>query len=217
MKDIVRSGDSRMCVRPLRFRTLSPSLPLLSSLLTLTLLLPTTAEAVTTSDSPTVRITALEKENSSLKRQVHALKVDHELLEERLARLSQEFELLRQMEMRESISSSSMQEHEVARLQELELELQNLKVRTLSQYEALTKQLTHIAQAISVEGKIDLSSSPNEEGEVYIVRAGDTLERIARRYGVTIKQLKEYNQLSSDKIIVGRKLKIPPQNHRDDS
>lgn len=150
-----------------------------------------------------VRITTLEKENSSLKRQIHALKVDHELLEERIERLQKEFERFKNVDLQEFVSQSSEQSssEETTALKELELEVKNLKQRTLNQYEALIKELKAI------------TSSPQEEAadtlETYTVRPGDTLERIARRYNISIKALKEANSLSGDKIIVGRKLKIP--------
>ena len=44
---------------------------------------------------------------------------------------------------------------------------------------------------------------------VYVVRKGDTLSQIARKQGVTLKQLKSYNGLTKDLIMVGQKLKIP--------
>jgi LysM repeat protein len=43
----------------------------------------------------------------------------------------------------------------------------------------------------------------------YIVKSGDTLEKIALKYKLTIKDLKALNQLTSDKIYVGQKLKVP--------
>ncbi|WML24553.1 LysM peptidoglycan-binding domain-containing protein [Neobacillus sp. OS1-33] len=43
----------------------------------------------------------------------------------------------------------------------------------------------------------------------YIIKSGDTLGKIAGRYQLTIKELKELNQLSSDQIYVGQKLKVP--------
>ena len=44
---------------------------------------------------------------------------------------------------------------------------------------------------------------------VYLVRKGDTLSQIAKKQGVSLKQLKSYNGLSKDLIVVGQKLKIP--------
>ncbi len=46
-------------------------------------------------------------------------------------------------------------------------------------------------------------------GAVYLVKSGDTLSRIAKTHGTTIKALKAANNLASDRIVVGEKLKIP--------
>jgi len=46
-------------------------------------------------------------------------------------------------------------------------------------------------------------------GDLHIVAKGDTLSRIAQRYGTTVKALKSANGLKSDVIKVGQKLKLP--------
>jgi LysM repeat protein len=45
--------------------------------------------------------------------------------------------------------------------------------------------------------------------EVYVVKSGDTLTRIATRHGTTVAALKALNNLATDRINVGQKLKIP--------
>lgn len=47
------------------------------------------------------------------------------------------------------------------------------------------------------------------EGFTYIVRWGDTLFSIARRFGTTVDAIKAANGLTSDLIIVGQELTIP--------
>ncbi|MEJ8544022.1 LysM peptidoglycan-binding domain-containing protein [Brevibacillus borstelensis] len=42
------------------------------------------------------------------------------------------------------------------------------------------------------------------------VKPGDTLGKIAARYGVTVEQVKLVNHLQSDKLLVGQSLSIPP-------
>lgn len=42
----------------------------------------------------------------------------------------------------------------------------------------------------------------------YTIKSGDTLSKIALQYDMTVKQLKDLNNLSSDLIFVGQKLKI---------
>ena len=45
--------------------------------------------------------------------------------------------------------------------------------------------------------------------EIYVVKSGDTLTRIAKRYGVTVRAIESENGLSTTHIKVGQKLKIP--------
>ncbi|MDR2778724.1 MAG: LysM peptidoglycan-binding domain-containing protein [Puniceicoccales bacterium] len=52
-------------------------------------------------------------------------------------------------------------------------------------------------------------SEASVKTSVYTVQAGDSLSKIAHMYGITIKSLKETNNLSSDKLVIGQKLAIP--------
>lgn len=44
---------------------------------------------------------------------------------------------------------------------------------------------------------------------LYMVKSGDSLTRIAKAHGTTVKALKAANGLENDRIVVGAKLKIP--------
>jgi N-acetylmuramoyl-L-alanine amidase len=46
-------------------------------------------------------------------------------------------------------------------------------------------------------------------GARYIIQRGDTLSTIADRYKVSVRRIRSFNKLSSDKIVVGRTLRIP--------
>lgn len=48
-----------------------------------------------------------------------------------------------------------------------------------------------------------------EANLIYTVKPGDSLEKIANTQGSSIKAIKEANQLTTDRIRVGQKLKIP--------
>jgi LysM repeat protein len=52
------------------------------------------------------------------------------------------------------------------------------------------------------------SNSTNAEA-AYIVQSGDTLVKIARRFGITVNTLIQANGLNSTKILIGQKLIIP--------
>jgi len=49
----------------------------------------------------------------------------------------------------------------------------------------------------------------DETALTYVVKAGDNLTKIARLHGVTIKEIRAANNLKTDRILVGQKLKIP--------
>lgn len=47
------------------------------------------------------------------------------------------------------------------------------------------------------------------DGATYLVKRGDTLTKIAKKHGVTIKAIREANGLKSNEIQAGKKLRIP--------
>ena len=49
---------------------------------------------------------------------------------------------------------------------------------------------------------------PFIQEKIYIVRPGDTLARIAQRFGTTVKQIMEDNNMRNEKIVVGERLVI---------
>jgi len=53
------------------------------------------------------------------------------------------------------------------------------------------------------------SASTDNGEEIYTVKSGDTLSKIAKHYGVTYKAIESENGLSTARIKVGQKLKIP--------
>lgn len=66
----------------------------------------------------------------------------------------------------------------------------------------LKSTLMTISQAIK-------KNSLHEDAKVHKVKSGDSLEKIARLHHISIDSLKRFNQLETDRIIVGQELKIP--------
>jgi LysM repeat protein len=62
---------------------------------------------------------------------------------------------------------------------------------------------TMVASATGTAG-----DSANGE-QVYTVKSGDTLSKIAGQTGASVKSIRSENNLKTDKIVVGQKLKIP--------
>ncbi|MDW8067258.1 MAG: LysM peptidoglycan-binding domain-containing protein [Aquificaceae bacterium] len=48
-----------------------------------------------------------------------------------------------------------------------------------------------------------------EKYAIYEVKKGDTLQKIAESFGVDVEELREFNNLKSDKLVEGQKIKIP--------
>ena len=60
------------------------------------------------------------------------------------------------------------------------------------------------ASAETAAGGMDMSGE-----ETYVVKSGDTLTKIARTHGTTVKAIEAENNLTTTRIKVGQKLKIP--------
>ena len=61
----------------------------------------------------------------------------------------------------------------------------------------------------ATESSAKPANAENASGTTYTVKKGDALSLIARRHGVTVKALKQANNLTSDNIRIGQKLVIP--------
>jgi LysM repeat protein len=53
------------------------------------------------------------------------------------------------------------------------------------------------------------SMSSGSSSDIYKVKSGDTLTSIAKAHGITLKELRGANSLTTDRIVVGQQLKIP--------
>ncbi len=68
----------------------------------------------------------------------------------------------------------------------------------------------NLAEAVvkSLATYIGVPYTPKVTGNVYVVKAGDTLWNIARNNGLTVNELKELNNLKSNALSIGQVLKI---------
>jgi len=57
--------------------------------------------------------------------------------------------------------------------------------------------------------KVNPVPDASQSGTLYVVKSGDTLTRIAKTHGTTIKAIEAANGLTGDRIVIGAKLKIP--------
>ena len=80
---------------------------------------------------------------------------------------------------------------------------------------------TETEQAVPTKKETAKAASPVEtpakaEQSEYTIKAGDTLSKIALQYDMTVKQLKDLNNLSTDLIFAGQKLKVSQQAESND-
>lgn len=80
---------------------------------------------------------------------------------------------------------------------------------TVSELKRLNNLTTDI---LSIGTKLFLTEQPQEEIEnTYIVQKGDTLYSIANKYNITVNDLKQFNNLTTDTLYIGQVLQIPTQ------
>lgn len=59
----------------------------------------------------------------------------------------------------------------------------------------------------------DTENKEDDKSEFYVVQKGDNLNSIARKYGVTVAEIKEWNNLEDANVLSGSKLKLIPNEN----
>src|SRR5699024_4427802 len=92
-------------------------------------------------------------------------------------------------------------------------------VSALKQLNNLKSDLIYVGQTLKVKGSTSTTkpdskpTTPSQStGSTYTVKSGDTLSHIARTYGMSVAELKQLNNLKSDLILVGQRLKVKGQS-----
>ena len=78
----------------------------------------------------------------------------------------------------------------------------NISVDNLKKANNLASNILQVGQKLII---------PNNEisDDIYVVQKGDSLYKIANKFGLSVSELKEYNSLKSDILSIGQVLKIP--------
>lgn len=98
----------------------------------------------------------------------------------------------------------------------------NITVQELKKLNGLKSDMIYVGQQLKVKAKVAGTTPPPtpapapqtpppgqaSETTVYTVKSGDTLGKIAASYNTTVAAIKSLNDLKSDMIYVGQKLKI---------
>jgi len=82
----------------------------------------------------------------------------------------------------------------------------NTTVDDLIRINNLKSNLLHIGQQL----KIPINDYNQENGYiVYVIKGGDSLYSIAKKYGLNVEDIKRVNNLMSDTLSIGQHLKLP--------
>lgn len=81
----------------------------------------------------------------------------------------------------------------------------NMTVDELKSINNLKSNLLSIGQRLKIK-------ESNDNQNIYIVKKGDTLYKIANMYGTTVDNLKALNNLKSNNLSIGQKLIVPSKN-----
>lgn len=81
-------------------------------------------------------------------------------------------------------------------------------VDTLRRFNNLSSDLLSIGQKINIPNGNNNDSSFDEDYLIYVVKAGDSLYSIAKKYGISVDDLMKSNNLSSINLSIGQYLKI---------
>lgn len=85
-----------------------------------------------------------------------------------------------------------------------------ISVNELKELNGLSNNLLSVGQTLKVKGV------PETNNDIYFVKNGDTLYSIASRFGMSVDELKRYNNLNSNVISIGQQLFIPTGQVVDD-
>ena len=80
----------------------------------------------------------------------------------------------------------------------------NITVGELSRINNLKSNILDVGEQLY----IPLHSEESNNSEIYIVKRGDTLYKIAQKYNITINELKKINNLKDNNLTIGQILKI---------
>lgn len=204
-----------------------------SSIFLLLLLVPFNVEAYGKKSEQQTAFSDLQGSYNKLQHQLSNNKSEIKIFEERLLN----FEVMLESIREEAIANKEQQKESIqTKSHSLELRISNLEqankalasdIKQLSNHTNDTKQkLSEIESAIAHQNK-NFSNLQNAvsslieafqdkpEGHAparYTVKNGDSLDKIAKSHQTSVQALKEFNGMTSDKIIVGKTIKIPPKS-----
>ncbi len=90
----------------------------------------------------------------------------------------------------------------------------NISPTELMNYNNLSTNLLSIGQKIRIPKSSETEEiTPSTDYIVYIVKSGDNLYSIGRKYNISPTELMNYNNLSTNLLSIGQEIRIPQNNN----
>ena len=89
----------------------------------------------------------------------------------------------------------------------------NLSVADLKEANGLTSSMLSIGQIL----KIPVIEEPQNNDNIYIVKSGDSLYKIAQNFDTTVSEIMSLNNLTNTNLSIGQRLIIPSSNSTNDN
>jgi LysM repeat protein len=154
-------------------------------------------------------INDLRMEIADLKHALHGTEVEIKLLEERVESAEGTHTTTSLHETSDLKRKISALEKNIDKLAADIRSLTHFSTQTSSTLSVYRDQICTIDNKLDEIAKLRSTLSQLSKPSSYQVKAGDSLEKIARKYQVSVEQLKQENHLSSDRIVIGQELAIP--------
>jgi len=112
---------------------------------------------------------------------------------------------LRQLKTHANDTTEALNQYK-QRIAELEKVI-NQQSQNIESLQAALRSLSDVL--LAKEGSSSATAGSSDSGKNYKVKSGDSLDKIAKNNGTSIKAIKELNNLSNDKIVIGQTLQLP--------
>jgi predicted nuclease with TOPRIM domain len=174
--------------------------------------------ALIAAESMRVTVAGLTQDMSSLKQEVRALRLEMEQLRrenENLRSALNPTSIQQQLNQMVGLIQNLRQEFKLADSEQEKIILSKVK----GQMDSLASQMQNALESVSkamasqpnLAPKVRFTEDYPQNGMTYTVRAGDTLTKIARTYGSTIKDIQNANKIANPArdLRVGQSIFIP--------
>lgn len=165
-------------------------------------------------------------EVEDIKHDLNTYEIEHHVIEGKLIDQEQTIASLRQQiaELKSGKLDSFVQElqnlekklHQISKKQDkIVTDIRQLSTHAndtttaLAQYKDKIAQFEKAIQGQNLQLNEIKKIADAENGKVYTVKSGDSLEKIARDHHTTVDAIKRLNGMSSDLIVVDQKLQLP--------